>query len=145
TRRSSDLFLMANYVIKNKRGDAVVREDEIYDWFVDKNNATLCDYTNKPFEFVRKVARNVDHYLAFSNGMGNDGRPSLAMASLKRMTGGAFSLHYVLLLRQYHFPAHCSNILWSRSKVSSSITYTPKHQPKNLKGAFRCGRMSFER
>lgn len=97
-------FLMANYVIKNKRGDAVVREDEIYDWFVDKNNATLCDYTNKPFEFVRKVARNVDHYLAFSNGMGNDGRPSLAMASLKRMTGGAFSLHYVLLLAAVPFP-----------------------------------------
>ena len=97
-------FLMANYVIKNKRGDAVVREDEIYDWFVAKDNAALCDYANKPFEFVRKVIRSVEHYLAFANGMGNDGKPSLAMDSLKRLAGGAFSLHYVLLLAAANFP-----------------------------------------
>lgn len=97
-------FLMANYVIKNARGDAVVREDEIYDWFVEKDNAALCDYTNKPFEFVRKVIRSVEHYLAFSNGLGNDGKPSLAMDSLKRLAGGAFSLHYVLLLAAAALP-----------------------------------------
>lgn len=97
-------FLMANYVIKNDRGDAVVREDEIYDWFIDKDNAALCDYSNKPFEFVRKVIRNVEHYLAFSNGLGNDGKPSLAMDSLKRLAGGAFSLHYVLLLAAAALP-----------------------------------------
>ena len=56
-------FLMANYVIRNERRDAVVREDEIYDWFVDKQNAALCDYRNRPFEFVRKIIRDVDHYL----------------------------------------------------------------------------------
>jgi len=95
---------MANYVIKNVRGDAVVREDEIYDWFIDKGNAALCDYANKPFEFVRKVIRNVEHYLAFGNGQGNDGKYSLAMDSLKRLAGGAFSLHYVLLLAAASFP-----------------------------------------
>lgn len=97
-------FLMANYTIKNERGDAVVREDEIYDWFVNKDNIILCDYTNKPFEFVSKVIRNVEHYLAFANGMGNDGKPNLAMDSLKRLSGGAFSLHYVLLLAAANFP-----------------------------------------
>lgn len=97
-------FLMANYVIKNDRSDAVVREDEIYDWFVAKDNAALCDYANKPFEFVRKVIRNVEHYLAFANGLGNDGRPNLAMDSLKQLAGGAFSLHYVLLLAAANLP-----------------------------------------
>lgn len=97
-------FLMANYVIKNERGDAVVREDEIYDWFIAKDNAALCDYTGKPFEFVRKVIRNVEHYLAFANGLGNDGKPNLAMDSLKRLAGGAFSLHFVLLLAAANFP-----------------------------------------
>lgn len=97
-------FLMANYVIKNSRGDAVVREDEIYDWFVEQENAALCDYANKPFEFVRKVIRSVEHYLAFANGLGNDGKPSLAMDSLKRLAGGAFSLHYVLLLAAANLP-----------------------------------------
>ena len=97
-------FLMANYTIKNDRGDAVVREDEIYDWFISKDNAALCDYANKPFEFVRKVTRNVEHYLAFANGLGNDSKTSLAMDSLKRLAGGAFSLHYVLLLAAASFP-----------------------------------------
>ncbi len=97
-------FLMANYVIKNERGDAVVREDEIYDWFIAKDNAALCNYAGKPFEFVRKVIRNVEHYLAFANGLGNDGKPSLAMDSLKRLAGGAFSLHYVLLLAAANLP-----------------------------------------
>ncbi len=97
-------FLMANYIIKNERGDSVVREDEIYDWFIAKDNAALCEYAGKPFEFVRKVIRNVEHYLAFANGLGNDGKPSLAMDSLKRLAGGAFSLHYVLLLAAANFP-----------------------------------------
>lgn len=97
-------FLMANYVIKNERGDSVVREDEIYDWFVVGENAALCDYANKPFEFVRKVIRNVEHYLAFASGLGNDSKPSLVIDSLKRLTGGAFSLHYVLLLAAANFP-----------------------------------------
>jgi hypothetical protein len=97
-------FLMANYVIKNERGDSVVREDEIYDWFVAKDNAALCDYAGKPFEFVRKVIRNVEHYLAFANGLGNDGKPSLAMDSLKRWQAARFSLHFVLLLAAANFP-----------------------------------------
>ena len=97
-------FLMANYVIKNDRADNVVREDEIYDWFVAKDNAALCNYEAKPFEFVRKVIRNVEHYISFAKGCGNDGQPSLVMDSLKRLTGGAFSLHYVLLLAAANFP-----------------------------------------
>jgi hypothetical protein len=97
-------FLMANYTINNERSDSVVREDEIYDWFNVKENAELCDYAVKPFEFVRKVMRSVEHYLAFINGLGNDGKPSLAMDNLKRLAGGAFSLHYVLLLAAANFP-----------------------------------------
>lgn len=97
-------FLMANYTIKNERGDAVVREDEIYDWFINKDNAALCDYEGKPFEFVRKVIRNVEHYIAFANALGNHGKPNLAMDSLKRLTGGGFSLHYILLLAAANLP-----------------------------------------
>lgn len=97
-------FLMANYSIRNNRGDAVVREDEIYDWFVNEENTKLCNYAEKPFEFIRKVICNVDHYLNFASGKGNDGKSNLAMESLKRLVGGAFSLHYVLLLAAANFP-----------------------------------------
>lgn len=97
-------FLMAQYTIANKRRDAVVREDEIYDWLIDENNAGLCGYAAKPFEFVRKIARNVDLYLGFIDGNGNDGKPSDAMADLKRLTGAGFSLHHVLLLSAAGLP-----------------------------------------
>ena len=97
-------FLMANYTIKNERGDSVVREDEIYDWFVKNDNAALCDYANKPFEFVRKVSRNVEYYISFRRGFGNDDKPSPAMKNLTGLAGSAFSLHYVLLLAAAKFP-----------------------------------------
>lgn len=97
-------FLMANYIIRNDRNDSVVREDEIYDWFVSKDNTALCNYAGKPFEFVRKVIRNVEYYLNFAMGLGNDGTPSVAMDNLRRLAGGAFSLHYVLLLAAAGFP-----------------------------------------
>ena len=97
-------FLMANYRIQNSRGDAVVREDEIYDWFMNKDNAALSGYAAKPFEFVRKIIRDVDQYLAFIDGRGNDGMANVPMDNLKRLCGGAFSLHYVLLLAASKFP-----------------------------------------
>lgn len=97
-------FLMANYKINNSRGDSVVREDEIYDWFTNKENAALCEYTAKPFEFVRKIVRNVEHYLAYVDGKGSDGKASIAMDNLERLCGGAFSLHHVLLLAASSFP-----------------------------------------
>lgn len=97
-------FLMANYKIENDRSDSTVREDEIYDWFINKTNAALCDYENKPFEFVRKIIRNVESFVAFSAGKGNDGHDNLHMDNLRRLCGGAFSLHYVLLLSASTFP-----------------------------------------
>ncbi len=96
-------FLMANYEIKNERNDAIVYEDKIYDWFSKEGKAPT-GYQKKPFEFVRQITRNVNRYIDFSNGLGNDGKPSLAMDSLKKLTGGAFSLHYVLLLAAANLP-----------------------------------------
>jgi hypothetical protein len=97
-------FLMASYPISNKRNDAVIREDEIYDWLTEKNNAAMCDYAAKPFEFVRKIARGVERYLGFIEGRGSDGKTSDAMGDLKRLTGAGFSLHHVLLLAASSFP-----------------------------------------
>lgn len=97
-------YLMANYRIENKRSDYVVREDEIYDWFINKTNAAICDYQNKPFDFVQHVVKNVDRYIDYSSGRGNDSQPNLQMNNLKKLCGGAFSLHYILLLAASNFP-----------------------------------------
>lgn len=97
-------FLMANYKIKNNRNESIIREDEIYDWFLKEENAELTNYREKPFEFVRQIIRNVELYIYFSNGYGNDRKPNPAIASLETLTGGAFSLHYILLLAASSLP-----------------------------------------
>ena len=109
-------FLMANYKIEvfrneKERRDAVVREDELYDWFVDKQNMAICEYATKPFEFVRKIVRNVELYVGYASGLSNDGKPSIAMDNLKRLCGSTFSLHYVLLLAASSLPAPLFNHL----------------------------------
>lgn len=95
---------MANYKVKNERRDGVVREDEIYDWLTDKDNAALCGYRSDPFGFVRKIIRSVERYIAFTEGRGNDGAANIAMDDLQQLCGAAFSLHYVLLLAAANFP-----------------------------------------
>ncbi len=97
-------FVMANYVITNDRGDAVVREDEIYDWLTDDANAKTCNYAEQPFPFVRRIIANVELYLGFAAGRGNDGTANVPMENLKKLTGGAFSLHFVLLLAAAKLP-----------------------------------------
>jgi hypothetical protein len=97
-------FIMANYKVKNDRRDAVVREDEIYDWLIDKDNAELCGYKSDPFGFVRKIIRNVEQFIGFTQGRANDAAASTAMDSMQQLCGAAFSLHYVLLLAAANFP-----------------------------------------
>lgn len=97
-------FLMANFKIENQRGDGIVREDEIYDWFIAKENAMICNYHSKPFEFVNSIIQNVESYLNFAAGRGNDGLENIPMDNLKRLCGGSFSLHYVLLLAARNLP-----------------------------------------
>lgn len=97
-------FLMANYKIENDRKDNIVREDEIYGWFTDKKNAALCDYQQNPFDFVQMLMVNVERFIDYSKGKGNDSQQNEAMDSLRTLCGGAFSLHYVLLLAASKLP-----------------------------------------
>lgn len=107
-------YLMANYRIENSRSDYIVREDEIYDWFINKSNAAVCDYLNKPFDFVQHVVKNVDRFIDYSSGRGNDGQYNLQMNNLKKLCGGAFSLHYILLLAASNFPKYLFDHLVSQ-------------------------------
>ena len=91
-------FLMANYPIENDRNDAIIREDQIYDWFLKEKNINATGYKEHPFDFVAQIVRNVDRYINFSKDRGNDGEPNSAIYSLQKLTGPNFSAHYVLLL-----------------------------------------------
>jgi hypothetical protein len=123
-------FLMANYTIKNERGDAVVREDEIYDWFIAKDNAALCDYAGKPFEFVRKVIRNVEHYLAFANGLGNDGKPAWRWTASSGWPVARSACITFCCWRRPISPSRYSTISWRSWRASSSTTSSPRPRPR---------------
>ncbi len=97
-------FLMASYPIQPSAKDTVIREDEIYDWLTDPVNRRAVGYDTDPFPFVNKLANSVQLYLGFTQGKDNLGNESTAMRRLQRMTGGAFSLHYVLLLAAAGLP-----------------------------------------
>lgn len=104
-------FLMANYKIKNSRNDNIVREDEIYDWFTTKENIVACNYQADPFTFVRKIINNVEHYISFTKGKGNDGKDNVYMNNIRKLAGGALSLHYILLLAAYNLPKELFDFL----------------------------------
>lgn len=97
-------YLMANFRIENDRNDYIVREDEIYDWFINKKNAATCEYQNKPFEFVNKIILNVNKFINFSLGNDIDGQHNIHMNNLMKLCGGSFSLHYILLLAASNLP-----------------------------------------
>ncbi|MCK9558045.1 MAG: DUF262 domain-containing protein [Candidatus Cloacimonetes bacterium] len=102
-------YLMSNYPIDNSRKDNILREDEIYDWLVDENNANLCGYRKDPFAFVKHLIDNLNCYLAYINGKDKDGKENVYTDNLRMLCGGAFSLHYILMLAVRSLPTDLFN------------------------------------
>lgn len=97
-------YLMANYSINNNRNDNIVREDEIYSWFIDANNINKCNYKEKPFDFISDLKINLDLYIGFKNGKDNKEEISIDMQNLRLMSGESFSLYFILFLSIKNFP-----------------------------------------
>lgn len=110
-------FLMANY----KHGN-IILEDKIYDWFLKEENVEATGYKKDPFKFVKRLKDSAQRYIYFSEGLDNDGKSSLSMGSLTRLTH-AISInkknerkitekskqHYILLLAAEKLPPHLFN------------------------------------
>ena len=99
-------YLMANYPIKGmgSKKKPVIREDQIYDWLIDKENAELCGYKSDPFPFVRQLIEGVGTYIKFSKGKDKHGGDSIPLDNLRKLCGGAFSQHFILLLAASKLP-----------------------------------------
>jgi hypothetical protein len=95
-------FLMASYPIGSR--DEIIREDAIYDWLTQKQNAKLVGFESQPFKFVGQLKKAVNLYIGFLQGNGNNGQPSPSITRLQMLTGGAFYLHNVLLLAASSLP-----------------------------------------
>jgi uncharacterized protein with ParB-like and HNH nuclease domain len=90
-------FIMANYSVKNSKGEGILREDEIYDWITKAENIKQCNYIEKPFQFTELIKTNLEAYINFINGKDKDGNPNVYLDNIKKLSGG-FRLHLILLL-----------------------------------------------
>jgi len=95
-------FIMANYKVKNSKGEAIVREDEIYNWITQDINVQQCNYKERPFEFVKKIQENVNLYVKFAQGLDKDGQRHVYLDNIKKLSG-SFSQHLVLFLAAKNF------------------------------------------
>ena len=99
-------YLMANYPIKGmgSKKEPIIREDQIYDWLIDKENAELCGYKRDPFRFVRQLIESVGTYINFSKGKDKHEKDSIPLDNLRNLCGGGFSQHFILLLAASKLP-----------------------------------------
>lgn len=87
-------FIMANYDVDQK-GESVVREDDIYGWFV--KNEAKCNYKSNASSFVRKLHENADFYInLLRNRYHSDN--NINLENLSKLLGNAFRQHLLILL-----------------------------------------------
>lgn len=96
-------FIMANYNVNSPKGDEIIREDEIYSWITKPENAEQCNYVKAPFDFVANLIKNAEIYVKFINGSDDFGN-NVYLDNIRRLGGGSFRQHLVLLLGARHLP-----------------------------------------
>ena len=129
-------YLMSNYPIDNSRKDNILREDEIYDWLVDEKNASLCGYKKDPFAFVKHLIDNLKCYLSYIDGKDKDGKDNVYTDNLRMLCGGAFSLHYILMLAVRSLPTDLFNHFVKKLEVFLFYYIFTKTPTKELERYF---------
>lgn len=107
-------FIVSNYPSLANGGrkgqeENVVREDEIYQWFVA--NADKCGYEKDPHKFVDTLVENAKCYVNFSKGKDKDGNDNINLFNIIYLAGNAFRQHLILLLTARNFGGDMFNYL----------------------------------
>ncbi|MDZ8029539.1 HNH endonuclease family protein [Nostoc sp. DedSLP04] len=90
-------FIFSNFDVK--RDD--VQEEKVYEWFL--NNNSVCQYTEKPIEFVEKLRKSANAYASFIKGKNTDGTNNCYLANIKHLTPNSRQ-HMSLLLTGLELP-----------------------------------------
>ena len=89
-------FIMANYLVDpDMKGSKIVREDDVYSWFID--NEKKCNYKNNSFTFVRKLQESANFYINLMNNKFHEEK-NLYLENISFLMGKASKQHYILLL-----------------------------------------------
>ncbi|MFV0521282.1 MAG: DUF262 domain-containing protein [Mangrovibacterium sp.] len=102
-------FIMSNYKVNNQRGEEIIREEEIYKWFIRPENVDQCSYKEEPFEFVELLLENATCYINFFKGLNKDGSKNVYLDNISKLGGGAFKQHLILLLAGRNLPQDLFN------------------------------------
>ena len=87
-------FIRANYDTSSEK-DGILREDQIYTWL--SNNNAQCHYQEAPFQFVQKMAQNVELYVKCR--MPDDASEgNVHLKNIPLLAGKSYKLHLMLLL-----------------------------------------------
>ncbi|MGC2692072.1 MAG: DUF262 domain-containing HNH endonuclease family protein, partial [Desulfobaccales bacterium] len=127
-------FIMANYeVSRDSKGESVIREDDIYEWF--SKNENKCNYKSNAFAFVRKVHENADFYInLLRNRYYSDN--NIFLENLSKLLGNAYRQHLLILLAANSLPAELFNHL-VRQLESVLFYYTiTKEQSRDTEKRF---------
>ncbi len=102
-------FIMSNYKVNNQRGEEIIREEEIYKWFIRPENVVQCNYEKQPFDFVELLLENANCYINFFKGLNKDGSKNVYLDNISKLGGGAFKQHLILLLAGRNLPQDLFN------------------------------------
>ncbi len=127
-------FIMANYPIeKNKKGDRIVREDDIYQWFV--NHERQCNYKTDSLGFVRKVHENAGFYInLLRNRYYTQANSNLE--NIFRLVGSGFKQHFILFLSGKHLEEELFSHLLRQLETLLFYYNITKEPPRDIEKRF---------
>ncbi|SIT13693.1 Uncharacterized conserved protein, contains ParB-like and HNH nuclease domains [Chryseobacterium ureilyticum] len=129
-------FIMSNYKVNNQRGEEIIREEEIYKWFIKPENIAQCNYEKKPFEFVELLLENANCYINFFKGLNKDGSKNVYLDNISKLGGGAFKQHLILLLAGRNLPQDQFNYFAKQIETLVFYYFITKEQTKEFERNF---------
>lgn len=129
-------FIMANYKVNNPPLDEIIREDEIYNWITKPGNVKQCNYEKQPFEFVKFMLANAESYVAFLKGQNKQGNRSENFENIKRLGGGGFRQHLILMLAAKDMSNELLNHLAQQIEALMFYYFVTKEPTKEFERKF---------
>jgi len=127
-------FIMANYEIeKDDKGDKIIREEEIYRWFV--NNEPKLNYKLNSLDFVRRIQENASFYMGLVKNHHYQDQ-NVNLQNITAFVGNGFKQHYILLLSTKHLNLEWFNHLSQQLETLLFYYGITKEAPRDVEKKF---------
>jgi hypothetical protein len=126
-------YIMSQYDIDASKG---IREDEIYQWFVEHSRTISID--DAPLDFVDQLVSLALVYSNLVNANDPQGKPNRYLRNLQAVSGTARQ-HFILLLAGAHLPKDAFDELVRQVENIFFTFIVNREQTKNLERIFSRG------